>query len=207
MNKKMIMMAVLCAVGTAATAQLEKGKLMIGGNVGLHSYVTENGIYGATRTNGFSISPRASYFIKENLVIGTSISYGFNKRKGIDYDQEQSVYALNPFARYYLNITDHFKFFGEFMLSAGGGNTLTYQHWGIVNKSQNKYYSASIAPGLAFLPAKKWSIDLRFGLLDYTNQQVKDDSPDAENKDYVGSSQFNFGLNTIRPSIGINFHL
>ncbi|MCX2451974.1 outer membrane beta-barrel protein [Pedobacter sp. PLR] len=208
MKKKIIMMAALCAVGTAATAQLEKGRLMIGGNVGYFRSNQESQFYNH-KLKSLSISPTAGYFIKDNLAIGTSLRYYSNKINASNYIQKQSSYALIPFIRYYLNISSEFSFFAEFALAAGIGNSEEFALHEPYYRKESKYkeYGAALAPGLAFLPAKRWSVNLRFNLLDYSNTQVKDLSDDAENKHYVGSNQFNFGFNTIRPSIGVNYHL
>lgn len=202
----MIMMAVLCAVGTAATAQLEKGKVMVGGNV---TYIKQNYRNGQElEMTSNSISPTAGLFLKDNLVIGTSLRYGYAKTRDLSNFEKQTNYAFIPFVRYYLNITTDFKFFTEFTVTAGMGrskglNNYDNQHF----KKKTQEFGAGIAPGLAFLPAKRWSVDLRFSLLDYTNTRVKNTDPNAQNTKYVGSDNFNFGLNTLRPSVGVHYHL
>ncbi|MBB2150704.1 outer membrane beta-barrel protein [Pedobacter gandavensis] len=211
MNKKIIMMAALCAVSIAASAQLEKGRLMVGGNVGYSRNSNEGPSNAAISTNtfksnAFAISPTAGYFINDNLAIGTNISYTNRKSNSTSYFRKESLYGVNPFIRYYLNISSDFKFFAEFMMGASLGKSDEVSN-GFIYKNKRKEYSAALAPGLAFLPAKKWSVDLRFNLINYTNSQVKSTNPDAENNRYVGSNYFNFGLNTISPSIGVNYHL
>lgn len=212
MNKKIIMMAALCAVGSAASAQLEKGRLMIGGNVGYsrNSYEgysnTSSFSSNNFKSNAFAISPTAGYFINDNLAIGTNLSYTNRKTNSTSYFRKESLYGVNPFIRYYLNISPDFKFFAEFMMGASVGKSDEVSN-GFIYKNKRKEYSAALAPGLAFLPAKKWSVDLRFDLINYTNSQVKNTNPDAESNRYVGSNYFNFGLSTIRPSIGVNYHL
>lgn len=206
MNKKIIMMAVLCAIGTAATAQLEKGKVMIGGNVSYYKDISRNGLEPEMSSN--SISPTAGLFLKDNLAIGTSIRYVRSFSGDLGNFERQTNYALIPFVRYYLNITTDFKFFTEFMVIAGMGRSKglrSYDNQRFKRKTQE--FGAAIAPGLAFLPAKRWSVDLRFNLLDYTNSRVKNTSPYAERTRYVKSDNFNFGLNTSNPSVGVHYHL
>lgn len=206
MKKKMIMMAVLCAVGTAATAQLEKGKVMVGGNVSYYKNVYRNGPESETTYN--SISPTAGLFLKNNLAIGTSIRYGHSYSGDLGNFERQSNFALIPFVRYYLNITTDFKFFTEFVAIAGMGRSKGLSNYNNQRfKKKTQEFGAGISPGLTFLPAKRWSIDLRFSLLDYTNVRVKNNSPNAENTKYVGSDNFNFGLNTLNPSVGVQYHL
>lgn len=205
MNKKTIMMAVLCAVASTASAQLEKGKILMGGSAGFG--IRENpGSSSFSKSRYHNISPMVGYFVSDNLVVGAAFNYGFSKEKS--YETKNTNYGISPFARYYLNISPSFKFFGE--LRAGIGKekyTSSDSNDRITTLIRSNNYSAAVAPGLTFLPAKRWSVDLRFSLLNFNRNERKDDSPNSENTNHRVTNQFSFGLTTVNPMIGVNFHL
>ncbi len=201
-------MAALCAVVSTASAQLEKGKLLIGGNIG-HSTMKYNLGNANWKLKRQTIAPTIGYFINDHLAIGTTLRISHSKNTEQYYVTQQTNYDLLPFVRYYVNISTDFKFFGEFGVAAGNGkikgiNFSEGAPYPYISKTKN--YGAYLAPGLAFLPAKRWSVNLQFNLLNYQRNQVKN-SYNTENQTAVWTNSFNFGFSTISPSIGVNFHL
>lgn len=201
-------MAALCAVVSTASAQLEKGKLLIGGSIG-HFTMKNKGDYEKWKFKTQIIAPTIGYFINDHLAIGTTLRISHSKNTNQYYVTQQTNYEISPFVRYYVDISTDFKFFGEFAVAAGNGkikgvNILDGVPYPNISKTKN--YGAYLAPGLAFLPAKRWSVNLQFNLLNYQRNQVKNNyNPGSQTA--VWTNNFNFGFNTIGPSIGVNFHL
>jgi hypothetical protein len=109
-----------------------------------------------------------------------------------------------------VDLTDRFKFFGQANFDVAFGKinqslsgTGTFDYQSVASKSTT--YNASVNPGFAFFPAKKWAIEFSFPLLAYSKQNGKGDE-DNQNVTAYESNSFTFGLNTFLPSLGFNFH-
>ncbi len=81
-----------CSLG-AATAQLQKGSVLVGGSIGNISF----GL-GDASVFSMGITPRAGYFIQDNLAIGAKVDAGFVTQKGGNTTYN---YGVNGFGRYY----------------------------------------------------------------------------------------------------------
>lgn len=213
MKTKLAIIAILGIFTFKAQAQTEKGDFLLGGSV---TYFTQkNGTQ--PRSNNFGITPKFGYFINKNFALGAQLLYNYNKRDGFlildEYytgnllqggDNSQS-YGISPFTRYYVDLSDHFKFFGELALSVATGKSKNVDENGkstITNYHFNKY-GAGISPGLAFFPTKKWAVEFAFPLLTYTKQTY---SKIASPNSVRNNDNFGFGLNTFSPAIGVNYH-
>ena len=86
-----IMIAV-CSLG-AVNAQLQKGSVMVGGNVG----DIEFGL-GSGSNFSISLTPRVGYFIQDNVAIGAKLKAGFTGQR---YGSSTYNYGLDAFGRYY----------------------------------------------------------------------------------------------------------
>lgn len=235
MKSKLLIMGVLCAVAFTANAQTEKGKNFINGSVGFSSsdkdFGTINGNSAlsnyATKTKNFNIMPNFGHFVSNNLAIGLGIGYQNIKTTNISSDftissinyssqiSKQNSINFAPFIRYYINVVEKFKFFGQFNPSIGFGkgeylNSQSYSSGSqiINNSSESDYkfttYGAAINPGFAFFPSKRWAIEFSFPLISYAKIKPKDQ---GTNSVVLGTSEdFNFATSSFNPSIGFNFH-
>lgn len=225
MKLKLLSFALLCAVALTTNAQTEKGKNLIGGSIGYGKNEntpsnTTNSAY--SESNYFNVIPKFGHFVDKNLAIGLGVGYSESKNLyGTTYFisngyltttsiAKNKAFNIGPFVRYYVDIADKFKFFGQgnfdFAIgktnqSSSGTGTINYQS----SKYKSTSYTASINPGFAFFPAKKWAIEFSFPLLSYNKSNFKDDGINQNSLAYENNS-LTFGLNTFVPSIGINFH-
>ncbi|MCX2476721.1 autotransporter outer membrane beta-barrel domain-containing protein [Pedobacter sp. MC2016-05] len=225
MKKQLLLVAVLCTAAFISNAQTDKGNTMIGGSIGygkneLKPANTTN--YGASESTFFNVVPRVGHFFSKNLAIGLGI--GYNETKNVSDQfftigntpivttsiQRNKSFNVGPFVRYYLDITDKFKFFGQANFDVAFGKinqslsgTGNFDYQSVVSKSTT--YNASINPGFAFFPAKKWAVEFSFPLLAYSKQNSKGDD-DNQNVTAYKSNSFTFGLNTFLPNLGFNFH-
>lgn len=218
MKTKLFIMVALCATAFAANAQTEKGKSLIGGSFNFFTANAEQGT-STLKQNEFSIGPNYGYFVSKNLAIGLNVSYRYSKNSTaytqltavngsyintiITQTQKQNTTNIGPFIRYYVDITEKFKFFGQFNASVGFGkaeNIITN-----ITPSINKStaYSANITPSFAFFPTKKIAVELGFGLLSYFNSTSKYEVATAEKSKNEG---FKFGFDAVNPTVGVNFH-
>lgn len=175
MKKQLLLVAVLCTAALISNAQTDKGNTMIGGSIGygkneLKPANTPN--YGASESTFFNVVPRVGHFFSKNLAIGLGI--GYNETKNVSDQfftigntpivstsiQRSKSFNVGPFVRYYVDLTDRFKFFaqanfdvafGKINQSFSGTGTFNYQS--VASKSTT--YNASVNPGFAFFPRKE----------------------------------------------------
>lgn len=223
MNKKLIIAAALCGLALGSHAQTEKGNFLLGGSF---NFKSEKNSEEYPRTNGFGIGPKIGYFISDNFAIGLGVDYVYSRQKPfVEYAQNEGQairYAhsgyreqglsISPFVRYYVNLNTKFKFFGAFSATASDqrgksiGENQNNTYYGTVNK----YYGLSLAPGFAFFPTKKLAIEFSTSLLRYQRQTwssylIGSSNGQVINDQYTANVLY-FGLSTIQPSIGINYH-
>ena len=116
----------IIAIGFTASAQIQKGNVLVGGDladisIGLNS----------PNVFDFNISPKAGWFIEDNVALGGYVNLGIQSAKG---SSTTTSYGIGALGRYYLGsglaVLNHSRFFGEGTVgfvgvdvSDGGGNT------------------------------------------------------------------------------------
>lgn len=229
MKSKLLIMAALCAIGLSASAQTEKGKSFINGAIGYTSDKSNQTLVSGTtitadqKTNSFNVMPRFGYFVANNFAVGLGIGYAQSKTTYTSVNvlssttyygtqiAKQHVFTVQPFLRKYVDVADKFKFFGQLSAGIGFGNVknnTTYNNnSGTIITSEDKYkltsYNASLSPGFAFFPSKRWAIEFSFPLMSYTKTKPKDQTSGVS---VPNSETFSFATDSFNPSIGFNFH-
>ncbi|MFC3366125.1 PorT family protein [Pedobacter fastidiosus] len=70
MKKLLLSLVAVAGLVYSANAQTEKGKVILGGNVGFNSTKVE----GAAKSDfNFSVVPSVGYFVSNNFAIGTGV--------------------------------------------------------------------------------------------------------------------------------------
>ncbi|TDO22557.1 porin family protein [Pedobacter duraquae] len=224
MKKRYLLCAVLCIALSSVHAQTEKGNNFIGGSISYsRTTITPAGSQNVTTSVGnyFNVSPKFGHFIKKNLAIGLSLAYVDNKNSSetnyvngstsvvSSLNTKERNFSVGPIIRYYIDVVDKFKFFGQGSLGIGVGKSSQITPASAIDFMMLKYkyttYNASANPGFAFFPTKKLAFEFSFPLFSYNNQDMKADSANPYSQPYKAES-FSFGLNTFVPSIGANFH-
>lgn len=224
MNKKLIIAAALCGLAFGSRAQTEKGNFLLGGDFNFQS---KNDKDNAPRTNSFGLGPKFGYFISDNFAIGLGASYFYSNQKSWITDDQgpagpirkfnngfrQSGFSIAPFVRHYIDLNAKFKFFSNLSVSAGKsrgrslGESTIDTH---ITKFETKFCSASLSPGFAFFPTKKLAIELSTNLVSYQWSEFtqKRNNYNEIYDPYLPQTNhlFQFGLSTIQPSIGLNYH-
>lgn len=127
MKKVYLSLVALLGISVAANAQLEKGNVLVGGDIANFSIGLEKGA-----VTNINLLPKAAWFVNNNFAVGAYVNFGLITAK----DQGSIVnYGIGPLARYYVNdpkvnILNHGRFFvegtagiGGVSVSDGGGNT------------------------------------------------------------------------------------
>lgn len=219
--KKLLLLAAVSALGFTAMAQTEKGKMILGGTV---QYYTDKSdqylqsfdlspITDVQKTTGFTIMPSIGYFIANNFALGTGIgynqgkgtqNYSYNYVPSVNYSKNHS-FTINPFARYYLNIIEQVKLFGNFSVPIAFTNSKnspsTDASYDRTYKSTN--IGVALSPGLVFFPTPKFGIEFSVNGLSYGHKKL------TSNDDFnTGgtSKSFDIGGNFSSPAIGVQYY-
>jgi hypothetical protein len=132
----------LVAVGmmaTRATAQLQQGNWLVGGDIAdFKLSLNEGGLF------RLDLSPKLAFFVRDNLALGAYINFGLTTSKGAGADIDYGVGALG---RYYLSASDitvvrHSRFFLEATAGINGTNPASGE--------TTNGLGLSIGPGLAY---------------------------------------------------------
>ena len=192
MKKCFLILLAVCAI-QSSYSQTEKGKMFIGGQLNLSSNLNSSlDILSKSDNNSFgiNISPNFGYFIADNFAIGANINLGTSsstQNKEYTSATLPSKYTfkstsislgLGGFARYYINISDNFKFYFN------GGVNYLYSTQKITNSNNDPNYiyssgnpaseeyqtntlSLAVSPGLAYYITPKIGIQTSFGNINY----------------------------------------
>nr|WP_281257915.1 outer membrane beta-barrel protein [Spirosoma oryzae] len=201
MKRTLFTLACMAAL-TTAQAQTEKGRWLVGAQVGNFSYSDQSN----QRSFEGSLTPSAGYFVANGLVVGTGIPLGLTWAKYTTTDPTTSTFAdaklvstrygLAPFIRYY---------FGENKLKPYVGVAYSYSR---TNANQNipgtqsaksKGHTSVLKPtiGVAYFITR--NVALNAGL-DYNIQT-------EESRYTQAASVSNFSSNSSTLSLGIGFQL
>lgn len=133
---KKVLLGLLVAFAISLSAQIENGKILIGGEVGFSSSSQSSVAPVAVdirKSMSLTILPQVGYAISENLAFGLGIGYQYDKNTEIDdltgagktFDNvdKQGMFIISPFARYYQSTGEKSFAFAEFALPLGFGSS------------------------------------------------------------------------------------
>jgi len=86
---------------TLATAQTEKGRFLVGGSIGFNSTKIDYDQGADFESFGYGIRPIISYFIIDELAIGVSVPYSYNKSTSNNQESISNTISFGPSLRYY----------------------------------------------------------------------------------------------------------
>jgi len=110
----------------AANAQIQKGNVMVGGNLTNINLGLDN-----PKIFSVDITPKAAWFIQDNVAVGGYVNFGLKTAKN---SNTTTTYGVGALGRYYtgkdVEVLRHGRFFAEATagiggvnVSKGGGNT------------------------------------------------------------------------------------
>lgn len=194
--KKIVLVAIFAVAGLTASAQTEKGNVLLGGSIGLGT--SKSDASGAKSSTNFEIMPKAGYFVSNNTAVGLGLGYEYNK---FSNGEKSDVFTVAPFGRAYKNLSDQFKFFGELSVPLAFGSE---KNAAGDKDGESTSIGVALAPGFAFFPTKKVAIELAFSGISYSN--IKTEDANGNKVDAASGSSFNIGANFFAPSLGVAFH-
>ncbi|MCZ4245035.1 outer membrane beta-barrel protein [Pedobacter punctiformis] len=199
MKKLLLSLVAVAGLVYGANAQTEKGKVILGGNVGFNTSKVD----GANKADvSFSIVPSAGYFVANNFAIGTGVGYTYNKE--VSRLRQNEAFVVAPFGRYYVGLSDQFKFFGQLSVPMAFGNNKIVDANGDTGAKVGSTTSigVNVAPGFAFFPTKRIGIEVSVNGLGYNNFSIKDEATGAK----VKTNSFGLEADTFAPKLGVMFH-
>lgn len=204
MKKLILSVTAVCAIVLSANAQTEKGTYIIGGTASYES--SKSDADNAKATQNLSIVPNLGYFVSDNIAIGTGIGYEYSKVGYASASGQNEAVVVSPFGRYYVGLSDKFKFFGQASVPMAFGTVKATDADGEAGDKTGTSTSIGVAvsPGFAYFPTKKIGIELGFTGASFNSYKVKD----ADDNDLKGAGREDFaiGANFFSPKIGIQFH-
>ena len=137
--KKVLIAVALAFTGFAAQAQIQRGNVFMGGNIANLSLGLDN-----SKVFSFDITPKAAWFIEDNLALGGYVDLGIKTAKG---SPTTTRYGVGALGRYYtgndVEVLRHGRFFGEVTAGFGGINVSN----GVGNTNG---INLGIGPGFAY---------------------------------------------------------
>jgi hypothetical protein len=111
-------LAVATFAGFSAQAQIQKGNVLIGGNLAnVNLGLDEGSMF------SFDVTPKAAWFVQDNIALGAYATFGLQTAKN---SNTLINYSVGPMARYYsgsdVEILNHGRIFGEATVGIGGLN-------------------------------------------------------------------------------------
>ncbi|MBB2150709.1 outer membrane beta-barrel protein [Pedobacter gandavensis] len=206
MKKLLLSLVAVSAFTIAAQAQTEKGKIIIGGNVAFDTKKSDAA--GAKSNTNFQIVPSVGYFVSDNIAVGTGVGYGYSKTNGTltELGNKNTSFVVNPFGRYYANLSESFKFFGQLSVPMAFGKDKAVDadgHTGAKTGTTTEI-GVALSPGFAFYPTKKIGIEFALNGLNYNTLRKEDMNGDKVKG--AGYDEFSFGANFFSPKLGVQFH-
>lgn len=125
-------------IGTAS-AQIQKGNVMVGGNL-----TNINLGLDAPKIFSVDITPKAAWFVEDNLAVGGYVNFGLETAKN---SNTTTSYGVGALGRYYagkdVEVLQHGRFFAEGTVGIGGVN--------VSNGGGNTNgLNLSVGPGFAY---------------------------------------------------------
>jgi hypothetical protein len=163
MKNKLTYLAMLLGVGmitVQSSAQIQKGNIMVGGNISdLNLGLDEGGNF------SFLLNPKIAWFIEDGLALGGYLTTGLSTAK----DQGTSVtYGIGALGRYYIsdpkvNVLRQSRFFLEGTVGIEGDNPATGDNTNGLGIGAGPGWTYFITPNIGLEALLKYNLIVGFG--------------------------------------------
>jgi len=222
---KKLLLGLFVVAAMSVNAQIESGKLFVGGSLGFGTSggSTEASGGGTTVTTdkpssfNFNFIPQVGYMLSENLGVGLGIGYNYYKsswvdtHNGKDYDMYSKTgkFAFSPFVRYYKNTGDKAYAFGEFALPIGFGSNKTNSWDGsnLVDDDPTKLMSFGVhlSVGFNYFLNDKCALEAKWAAIQFNSNKETTTGSNWENVDK--SNSFGLGVDLTAITIGLKIFI
>lgn len=208
MKKTLLIAASVLLVGTVqgqdnATSTHSDNRMWLSGSSQFQSYDDDSDF----NQSGGNFSPEFGYWLNERMAVGLSLTIEGLKTEdnddGIDFETKRSEFSVNPFFRYYKNISKNCHLYGELSLGFGSGKIDYDYEAGFDFEDTYSFFQTGIAPGIQYWMHERWSINAEWGALRY---RTYNDKADFSGQSDRTESTIEFGLDLKSLAFGLNFH-
>jgi hypothetical protein len=185
-NRLLVMAALFMAVSGSVKAQIQKGNVMVGGDIANLSLDL-----GQPRQFAIDINPKAAWFIRDNVALG---AYGIFDLATIRKVSTSVTYGVGALGRYYfsdknLDVVKHLRLFAEANIGIQGVNV--NNHNNTVPNSTTNGLGFGFGPGAAYFITPEIGFET---LLKYNGNVGFGSNP------YASNLSINVGLQIYLPS-------
>jgi len=216
MKKSLILILSLMLLSTSSFAQLQKGNLLLGGNVNFQTSSTESdnlGVAGGNtaKSNSFFVSPLVGYFLSDRTVLGLKVDYSSSKTENLIFAGPSVIFendriGLGPFVRRYFPVKDWVAFYGQAEVNYGSARHFQTNNSNSSSETKTRSVNFVASLGLSFFPTKWMSIDLSANPLSFYHQNNENTLGNSSSSE-VNTNGFNFNLNSNSFFLGAHFFL
>ena len=160
MKKTFALLAVALFCSAAAQAQIQRGNLLVGGDIANFNLNLNKGGNFSMR-----IDPKVAVFIKNNLAVGAYLNLGLATAKGAGTSVN---YGIGGLGRYYINdssinLLRHGRFFLEANVGIEGDNPSVGENTNGLGLGAGPGYAYFITPNIGFETLLKYQGIVGFG--------------------------------------------
>lgn len=216
MKKSLLLVLSLMLLSTSSFAQLQKGNLLLGGNVNFQTSSTESdnlGVAGGNtaKSNSFFVSPLVGYFLSDRTVLGLKIDYSSSKTENLIFSGPSVIFendriGLGPFVRRYFPVKEWVAFYGQAEVNYGSARHFQTNNSSSSSETKTRYVSFAASLGLSFFPTQWMSIDVSANPLSFSSQKNQNILGGASGSETT-TNGFDFNLNSNSLSLGAHFFL
>jgi len=164
-NTTLLLLIAITAMGFGASAQIQKGNLMVGGNIA-------NINLGLNDPKIFSVdvTPKVAWFIEDNIALGGYAQFGLEAAK---HTSTSTSYGIGALGRYYAGpageLISHGRFFAEATAGFGGVNVSGADNTNGLNLSAGPGFAYFITPNIGLEVLLKYNGLVGLGSTPYQN--------------------------------------
>ncbi|SDJ82420.1 hypothetical protein [Flavobacterium noncentrifugens] len=162
-NHYILVAVAIIATAFSTQAQIQKGNILIGGNLAnINLGLNDPKILSA------EISPKAAWFIKDNLALGGYVDFGIETAKN---SGTTTNYGIGALGRYYSGkegeIVKHSRIFGELTAGFGGVNVSDADNTNGLNIGAGPGFAYFITPNIGLEVLLKYNSLVGLGSTPY----------------------------------------
>ncbi|PXY40409.1 hypothetical protein DMB65_12410 [Flavobacterium cheongpyeongense] len=162
-NYTILLATAAIAIGLNATAQIQKGNILIGGNL-----ANVNLGLNGSKIISAEITPKIAWFIQDNIALGGYIDLGIETAKN---SGTTTNYGIGALGRYYAGkeqeVIKHSRFFGEATIGLGGVNVSDADNTNGLNISAGPGFAYFITPNIGLEVLLKYNALVGLGSAPY----------------------------------------
>ena len=226
MKKLLILLTLSQLFIFTANAQIEKGRILIGGKLNFNNSNSDQWFGELPNTSGresksieFNFHPQIGYTLGNNWILGTMLIFKagktvVNQNSSTSSSSTSDRLTTNDrafggalFIRKYFPFGEKFSGFAEFNSGSVWQNQESnYERTdseATISETKYNELQSNMLAGIAYFPKNWLAVELSSNLLSFTHSQRKNED-DIQN---LNSNKFDFGMSTSSINLGVSFFL